>query len=77
MPISLAASLFRGHRERLANRLALHPLDVLPQLQRRTASDCTLTLVSTVTASRAIVVPVVRTTARSIVFSSSRTLPGQ
>ena len=67
-----------GAVERAADRLALDPLDVLPQLQRRQAARLRAMAAPSSRRRRApITGPGDSTTARSMVFSSSRTLPGQ
>ena len=72
--VSLARSTLRARDESSRTRS-------IPRSGAASARACQTPaaspLASTVTASRVIVAPVVNTTARSIVFSSSRTLPGQ
>ena len=64
--------------ERAADGLALHPFEVLVQPQRRQARRAAPTWRRAARPTAAVSTgPVASTTARSIVFSSSRTLPGQ
>ena len=78
MPMSLAACRLAVDTSS-ARRIVSHSIHSTfwRSFKEGTPAARTLVVASTVTASRVIVEPVVNTTARSIVFSSSRTLPGQ